>query len=62
MAIHRVVHENPDFYFVAEDKIMLLNMKGLCQKKIGFQHKPFPCSLKWAFYAQLLLSPRRVFN
>ncbi len=39
MAIHRAVHENLDFYFVAEDKIMLLNIKGLCQKKIGFQHK-----------------------
>jgi len=28
MAIHRAVHENLDFYFVAEDKIMLLNMQG----------------------------------
>jgi len=57
MAIHRVVHENPDFYFVAEDKIMLLNMKGLCQKKIGFQHKPFPCSLKWVFTPSFFSHP-----
>ena len=44
MAIHGVVHENPDFYFVAEDKIMLLNMKGLCKKKSGFSINHFPAA------------------
>ena len=32
-------------------------MKGLCQKKIGFQHKPFPCSLKWVFTPSFFSHP-----